>query len=44
MQTKRKPAKKQKDRNTKPQTKPVTCRGCFGASFGDCDKCRKERR
>lgn len=26
-----------------PQTKPATCRGCFGASFGDCDRCQKER-
>lgn len=36
--------KKQESRNTKPQTKPVKCRGCFGASFGDCDRCQKERR
>lgn len=20
------------------------CHGCFGAAFGDCDKCPKERR
>lgn len=42
MQTKQKQEKKDR-KKTKPQTK-TNCRGCFGASFGDCDKCRKERR